>query len=99
MSTSLAPMRRGVQLLALQAQYPGKLARAVLTQQLSAFIEDPKDLDRDCAYLSDKGYATWAVEHFEGGASVLMGRITAAGIDLIDGVSTDPGVHIQRGGR
>ncbi len=88
-------LRRGLVLLALEANFPNALTRDALTRAVPVFT-DGRDLDRDGAYLQGKGY----IDHTSsdiGGRTYHSYRILPAGVDLVEASTTDPGVRIERG--
>jgi hypothetical protein len=84
---------RGLVLSALQAQYPYPLTDLALSHQLLPFYAgDAKAFLRDRQYLREKGYIEVESSRV-GDREVHAIRITAAGIDVVEGAVRDPGVQ------
>lgn len=92
---SVIPKRRGVILLTLHANYPAGVSYRLISQRYEMLADSGDDLRRDLAYLAERGFAVETAEHVRG-LPVLMYRVTAAGIDLVEGVTSDPGIRIER---
>lgn len=93
-----APLRRGLVLLALHAQYPMALMEAALERQVMPFYgNDRRALGRDLAYLDDKGLLQ-ATEQAVGGRTLRSFTITVDGVDVVDGTVQVPGVTIAAAG-
>lgn len=97
MSAEQSRVRRGLVLMALNAQYPLGLAEAALELQVGPFYAgDQRALVRDLAYLEDSGYlARKSVKVAR--QSVRSFEITPKGIDVVECSVTDPGVVISDG--
>lgn len=94
MSETQTPLRRGLVLLALKAQYPLPLTRVALDRQLGPFYAtDPRDLARDLAYLAERGFLR-RDSHEVGGLTFATICLTAAGVDVVERIVKDPGVEI-----
>lgn len=89
-------LRRGMVLHALHVQYPLSLAQAALERQIAPhymFDRLAKESTRDLAYLREKGLIA-REEQKIGEAVIVTWRITPAGIDLVEGVATDPAIDV-----
>lgn len=96
MSANQRTIQRGLVLLALEAQYPQALMQKALDRQLGKLFESTEALDRELAYLKDKGLIS-AVSQELAGRTLTSWSITTAGIDLVEGTTSDPAIHIERG--
>ena len=94
-----AQLRRGLLLLALHDQYPHPLMEAALVRATAAlYAAEPKDRARDLAYLAEQGLLT-ADESTLANRVLRTFRLTAAGLDVVDGATVDPGVALIRSER
>lgn len=94
MSESQTPIRRGLVLHALHAQYPMALTQGALDRQVSVFYAgDSKAQARDLAYLAERELLRREQTEV-GGQVVVAFRITAKGVDIVERLVTDPGVEI-----
>jgi hypothetical protein len=83
---------RGLILSALHAQYPYPLTAIALDLQVRPFYAgDNRALVRDLAYLAEKKLIETETSTV-GERQVAVTRITAAGIDVLEGTTKDPGV-------
>ena len=97
MSDSDFRLHRGLILLKLEAQYPFPTAEAALSQGIGPFYAgDQKRMTRDLEYLREKGYLT-IEEQRVGSQNLRSFKITAEGVDLVQGSTTDAGIDIARG--
>jgi hypothetical protein len=84
---------RGLILSALQAQYPYPLTELALDLQIlhPFYAQDHRAFARDKAYLAEKKLIE--IESSKVGDRVVsVVRITAAGVDVVEGTVRDPGV-------
>lgn len=95
-SNEQRPVQRGIILLALEAQYPQALMEKALDRQVGRLFEDGAALTRELAYLRDKGLIAATTETVAGRV-LTSWTITTSGIDLVEGVSRDAAIHIERG--
>lgn len=94
MSETQTPLRRGLVLLALKAQYPLPLTQTALDRQLGLFYAaDPRALTRDLAYLSERGFLR-RDSHEVGGSVFATLCLTASGVDIVERITKDPGIEI-----
>ena len=92
------PLRRGVVLLALHAQFPLALARPALDRQVGPFYAmDPLQLHRDLAYLEQKGLLTQK-KGTVGNHRIEIITLTPDGADVVEGATAIPGVEFARAG-
>lgn len=95
-SGAILQLRRGLVLQALHAQYPLPLMQAALDRQLGSFYDgDARAYARDLAYLKEKGLITEDRQQVADRLLVSL-RLTSAGVDVVEGTVTDPGVEIVR---
>ena len=88
-------LRRGLVLATLAANYPHQVADGLLYRQVKSYYpSDAPQFGRDVAYLAERGYLD-ATEDRVRGSVVKSYRITAAGIDLVERTSNDPGVEFE----
>jgi hypothetical protein len=88
-------LRRGILLQALHAQYPYALTRAMLEKAVCALYPALKGMDADIEYLREKGLLT--SEETTVAARVYRSyKLTAAGVDVVEGSTTLPGISIER---
>lgn len=91
-------LRRGILLLALHAQFPLALTRPALDRQVGPFYaHDPVQLVRDLAYLEQKGFLVQKRARI-GQHVIETATLTPAGVDVVEGTTSDPGIEIVRGG-
>jgi hypothetical protein len=93
----LVPLRRGLLLLSVHHGYPHSVAEALLRQAVGAvYAGELPALDRDLAYMCDRGFFLRHVDHV-GRSAVTSFRLSPAGVDLAEGVTADPAIHVERG--
>lgn len=91
------PIRRGLLLLALHAQYPNALLRASLDGLVgAAWFGDTEAWARDAAYLQRQGLVLVDEAPLPGGRTLETWALTEAGFGLVEGAATDPAVQIAR---
>lgn len=97
MSDSIARIRRGLLLSAINAQYPHPQVELNLELQTRAiYAGEPKAMVRDLAYLVDSGFITRTTEKIAA-REITTYRITPEGIDIVEGSTSDPGIEISGG--
>lgn len=90
-------LRRGLVLHTLYKQYPLALADAALEASvLPAFHDDRTAYLRDRAYLADLGLIVQDGMKVAG-RRLETWKLTAAGVDVVEGSTTLPGVNIGKG--
>lgn len=93
--STIVPARRGAILLTLHVSYPLPVAFRLIAQQYATLAETGDDLRRDLAYLVERGFIVETTEHLRG-LEVLTYKLLAAGLDIAEGITRDPGVLIVR---
>lgn len=89
-----AQIRRGLVLLTLHAQYPHPLVDAAFTRATMPFyVADERERARDLAYLEERKFISIETTGLAGTVYRTY-KLTAAGVDVAEGVVQDPGVVI-----
>lgn len=92
-----SPIQRGLVLHALYEQYPMSLTTVALERRVEVFYRaDPRALARDLAYLEER-LLIRSEKHEVGGRTFGTVQITAAGVNVVEGTTTDPGVELSQG--
>lgn len=90
-----ARLQRGLVMHALQAQWPHVLVEQSLQRQVQALIPEPRDLERALAYLQGRKLME-LVEERVGERRIRTYRLTADGLLVAEGTSSDAGVDMGR---
>jgi hypothetical protein len=89
---------RGTLLEWLNKLYPDGADLRLLVGTLYQYHK-PDDIKVSLEYLADKGYISKKeLPHpYKAGELIVIYKITPAGIDLMDGTTSDPGIAMPRG--
>lgn len=88
--------RRGLILHACHAQYPGRLMFAAIERHVMPFyVNEGGQFTRDLEYLKDSAFLSEETAEVAG-RSYTSYKITPAGINLVEGTRTDPGISFKR---
>ncbi len=86
---------RGIILRNLAMFYPHPITIRGLKGALTEHGQPvPADTRKVCTYLEDKGYIRTKEGYLKGSTDDELVKLTAKGIDLLEGASIDPGVDI-----
>lgn len=87
---------RGALLKVLANYYPGVVDSKVLEALATdlGFEMRDRECDGHIAYLAEKGFASLTKRKAEG-IEIHIVKITAKGLDLLDGIVEDPGVDVR----
>lgn len=89
-------LQRGLVIHALRAQYPHPLTEVSLERQVSHLVAPGAELTSIVAYLADKGLVKTTAGQV-GSVRVITHQLTADGVDIADGSTTDVGIDLGLG--
>lgn len=96
MASEEARLRRGLILLALEANHPLRLRRKSIDRQVSAFYGgNGTALDADLRWLEDSGFVGRALSAADGRTTAVF-WLTPSGQSIATGEAQDAGVAVER---
>lgn len=89
-------MVRGILVCLLADAYPNFMAEALLTREVPPVVVSQLGVDvaAQYAYLAEKSYIEAKTDRL-GDREIRSWRLTATGLDVATGVTTDPGVDVD----